>query len=105
MEYIYFISFSAVVGIAVMLVAHVSNIKKSALSSNAWHDSVPIPPRKRTVSGKVETEMDVVAFQDRIDRWQRAKAGHLSSLRQSAEALQGEKYEYRPHVPHAIRQR
>ena len=105
MEYIYFFAFSAVIGIAVMLFAHISTNRKSARASGAWVDDTPIPPRKRTISGKTETEMDVVQLQDRIVRWQRANAGRWHNFQQSAEALRGEKYEYQPHVPRDIRQR
>ena len=52
MEYIYFFAFSAVIGIAVMLFAHISTNRKSARASGAWVDDTPIPPRKRTISGK-----------------------------------------------------
>ena len=105
MEYIYFFAFSAVFGIAVMLVAHLAANKKPAHLSGAPDQRFPIWPRKRTVSGKTETEMDVVQLQDRIVRWQRANAGRWSNFHQSAEALQGEKYEYKPEVPQSIRQR
>ena len=105
MEYIYFFAFSAVVGVAVMLLAHLSANHKSVHAAGARFDDTPIPPRKRTISGKTETEMDVVHLQDRIVRWQRANAGRWHNFHQSAEALQGEKYEYKPHVPREIRQR
>ena len=105
MEYIYFFAFSSIVGIAVMLFAHVTVGRKPVDLSGARHDKTPIPPRKRTVSGKTETELDVIELQDRMIRWQRANAGRWNNFRQSAEALQGEKYEYRPPVPRSISQR
>ena len=105
MEYIYFFAFSAVIGIAVMLFVHLASNRKAAQASGARIDEARIPPRKRTVSGKTETEMDVVQLQDRIMRWQRANAGRWHNFQQSAEALRGEKYEYKPHVPREIRQR
>ena len=105
MEYIYFFAFSAVLGVAVMLFAHLAGNRKPAHLSGAPDDKAPIPPRKRTVSGKTETELDVVELQDRIVRWQRANAGRWHNFHQSAEALQGEKYEYSPPVPQSIRQR
>ena len=90
MEYIYFFAFSAVIGVAVMLFAHLASNRKSVNASGAWVSETPIPPRKRTISGKTETEMDVVQLQDRIMRWQRANAGRWTNFRQSAEAVSGQ---------------
>lgn len=105
MEYIYFVIFSTVVGIAVLLIAHILSQKTPAVSYQRLENAEPAPPRKRTVSGKIETEVDVTDLQHRIDRWQRANAGRWYKFRQSADALKGNKYTFEAPKPRPVAKR
>jgi len=56
----------------------------------------PFPPRKRTISGIDPVEDAQIAFQQRIENWQRTQMPRWSGLRRSADELTGEKYSYVP---------
>lgn len=55
---------------------------------------LPIPPNKRVISGACTVEEAQVEFQERIETWQRTQMPRWNGLRNSADALSGQKYQF-----------
>lgn len=95
MEYLYFVGFVAILGTALQLLWYILTAGENSLLSRWRKDQQNferIPPRKLTISGLPEREVEHIEFQARLDRWQRKHADRWSNFRQSASSLNGEKY-------------
>jgi hypothetical protein len=89
----------AILGTALQLLWHIFTAGENSLLSRWRKDQQNferIPPRKLTVGGLPETEIEHIEFQNRLDEWQRQNAARWSNFRQSADALNGQKYDFKP---------
>jgi len=63
---------------------------------------LPVPPRKRTISGQDPLEEAQIEFQQRIENWQKAQMPRWSTLKNSADKLAGERYTPSPPPKHGL---
>ena len=99
MEYIKFVIAIAAVGFVVALAWRAlfsgeHSIFARARSFNPGRD--PLPPLKRTVDGLAESEIEHMAFEGRIDAWQKSYEARREQFAQRSVPVSGQKYEFVP---------
>ncbi len=104
MEKLIFVGIVFAIGIIVYSFWQLIEAQRVARKA-ARDNSQPFPPRKRTISGQDPVEEAQIAFQRRIEHWQRTQMPRWSGLRRSADELTGEKYTFvpEPRQPRPVR--
>jgi hypothetical protein len=95
MENLIFVGIVFAIAVILYSVWQLVDARRNASRRNAVADK-PFPPFKRTISGADPVEQAQIQFQQRIEHWQRTQMPRWSGLRNSADALTGEKYTYVP---------
>lgn len=98
MEYLYFVGTTAVVALVVLLAWNAEKLRALVFSGHQ-QDGVtldPIPPRRKTVSGPSEKELEQADFQNRMQSWEKRYELRRKLFTQSQESLKGQPYIYEP---------
>jgi hypothetical protein len=99
MEYIYFVSSIAAIGLFVILfwrISATSRKNRALLDESARLE--PVPPLKKTINGgPSEKELEEIRFQEKVEMWQRGfGVRHAWHNRSNHQSLNGQKYTYEP---------
>lgn len=101
MENLIFVGLVCALGIIIFsLKQHVES--RNARNHTLADGTLPVPPRKRTISGQDPLEEAQIEFQQRIENWQKAQMPRWSTLKNSADRLTGEKYHPSPLPEHGF---